>query len=103
MVTFVVGVVGAMFGAPLAVLLPVMGAVLALTTWWGPGASGCDSARRVTAALNRDPWVGWAAVAAVAIVLVPLLAYGAGEISWRPAPGAPWREGTLLNRLLGFV
>jgi serine/threonine protein kinase len=105
MVTFVVGVVGAMFGAPLAVLLPVMGAVLALTTWWGPGAKRLRlPARRVTAALSRDAWVGWAAVAAVAIVLVPLLlAYGAGEISWRPAPGAPWREGTLLNRLLGFV
>ena len=60
--------------------------------------------RRLGAALTRDPWVGWAAVAAVLTVLVPLLlAYGAGEVSWRPAPGPPWRDGTTLGRIVAWL
>ncbi len=101
LVTFVVALAAALFGPPLPVLLLACGLLLGVLTWWGPGAKRLRlPVRRVTAALTRDPWVGWTAVAGVVIVLVPLvLALVAGELSWRPAPGPPWREGTLLGAL----
>jgi hypothetical protein len=40
----------------------------------------------------------------VVIALVPLvLALTAGEVSWRPAPGPPWRDGTLLGTLTSWL
>ena len=101
LVTFVAALVAAMLGLPLPLLLLASGTLLGVLTWWGPGSKRLRlPARRVAAALTRDPWVGWTAVAGVVIVLVPLvLALAAGELSWRPAPGPPWRDGTLLGTL----
>ena len=104
MVTFVVGVVGAMFegaarGAPArhgsgARADHVVGTGRQAAATRRAGSPLHSAATRGSAGPRSRPWRScWC----------PLLAYGAGEISWRPAPGAPWREGTLLNRLLGFV
>lgn len=105
LVTFVVALGAAVFGTPLPLVLLVSGALLGVLTWWGPGAKRLRlPARRVAAALTRDPWVGWTAVAGVVIALVPLvLAFAAGELSWRPAPGPPWRDGTLLGTLTDWL
>jgi hypothetical protein len=105
LVTFVAALVVAVLGLPLPLLLLSSGALLGVLTWWGPGAKRLRlPARRVAAALTRDPWVGWTAVAGVVIVLVPLaLALAAGELSWRPAPGPPWRDGTLLGTLTDWL
>ncbi len=105
LVTFVGALGAAVFGTPLPLVLLLSGALLGVLTWWGPGAKRLRlPARRVAAALTRDPWVGWTAVAGVVIALVPLvLAFTAGELSWRPAPGPPWRDGTLLGTLTGWL
>jgi hypothetical protein len=105
LVTFMVGVGLALFRPPLSPGLLVLGAVLALTLWWGPGAKRLRlPAHRVLAGVTRDPWVGWTAVAAVGIVLVALFfALGTGDVSWAPQPGPPWRSGTLLGRLADWV
>lgn len=105
LVTFVAALVAAVLGLPLPLLLLASGTLLGVLTWWGPGAKRLRlPARRVAAALTRDPWVGWTAVAGVVIVLVPLvLALAAGELSWRPAPGPPWRDGTLLGTLTDWL
>jgi len=105
LVTFVAALGAAVLGPPLPLLLLACGILLGVLTWWGPGAKRLRlPARRVAAALTRDPWVGWTAVAGVIIVLVPLvLAFAAGELSWRPAPGPPWREGTLLGTLTDWL
>jgi len=104
-VTFVVALVVAVLGPPLPLLLLLCGALLGVLTWWGPGAKRLRlPARRAAATLTRDPWVGWTAVAGVVIVLVPLvLAFAGGELSWRPAPGPPWRDGTLLGALTDWL
>jgi len=105
LVTFVVALGGALFGTPHPLLLIACGTLLGLLTWWGPGAKRLRlPVRRVAAALTRDPWVGWTAVAGMVIVLVPLaLALAAGELSWRPAPGPPWRDGTLIGTLTDWL
>lgn len=105
LVTFMVGVGLALFRPPLSPGLLVLGAVLALTLWWGPGAKRLRlPAHRVLAGVTRDPWVGWTAVAAIGIVLVALFfALGTGDVSWAPQPGPPWRSGTLLGRLADWV
>lgn len=104
-VTFVVGLGAAVLGTPLPLLLLGCGLLLGVLTWWGPGARRLRlPVRRAAGALTRDPWVGWTAVAGVVIVLAPLvLAFAAGELSWRPAPGPPWRDGTLLGTLTGWL
>ncbi|HEX4976416.1 MAG TPA: serine/threonine-protein kinase [Nocardioides sp.] len=105
LVTFVAALGAAVLGPPLPLLLLGCGTLLGVLTWWGPGAKRLRlPVRRAAAALTRDPWVGWTAVAGVVIVLVPLvLAFAAGELSWRPAPGPPWRDGTLLGALTDWL
>jgi hypothetical protein len=105
LVTFMVGVGLALFRPPLSMGLLVLGGVLAFTLWWGPGAKRLRlPARRVLSGVTRDPWVGWTAVAAVGIVLVALaFAVSTGDVSWAPQQGPPWRAGTLLGRLAGWV
>jgi hypothetical protein len=105
LVTFVVALVAALLGTPLTPLLLGCGTLLGVLTWWGPGGKRLRlPSRRLAGALTRDAWVGWTAVAGMVIVLVPLLlALGAGELSWRPAPGPPWRDGTLLGELAGWL
>jgi predicted Ser/Thr protein kinase len=105
LVTFMVGLGLALFRPPLSVGLLVLGAVVALTVWWGPGAKRLRlPTQRVLGAVTRDPWIGWTAVAAVGILLVALaFAVGTGDVSWAPQPGPPWRGGTLLGRLADWL
>jgi hypothetical protein len=105
LVTFMVGLGLVLFQPPVTWGLLLLGAVLALTLWWGPGAKRLRlPTQRVLGAVTRDTWVGWTAVAAVGIVLVALvLAAGSGEVSWAPQPGPPWRDGTLLGRVAAWV
>lgn len=105
LVTFMVGLGVALVGPPLSAGLLLLGGVLALTVWWGPGAKRLRlPAQRVLGAVTRDPWVGWTAVAAVGIVLVALaFAVGTGDVSWSPQPGPPWRGGTLLGRVADWL
>jgi hypothetical protein len=105
LVTFMVGLGVALVGPPLSSGLLLLGGVLALTLWWGPGAKRLRlPTQRVLGAVTRDPWVGWTAVAAVGIVLVALaFAVGTGDVSWSPQPGPPWRSGTLLGRVADWL
>jgi hypothetical protein len=105
LVTLFVGLGTAMLAPSTKVVLVVAGAVLALTTWWGPGGRRLRiPVRRASAALTRDPWMGWTAVAGVAIVTLPLAWLAlSGDVSWAPLPGPPWREGTMLGRLVAWI
>jgi hypothetical protein len=104
-VAFVVGAAYLLFRGPLLPGLVVMGAVLAVSLWWGPGSRRLRvPTRRLLVVATRRPWVGWVSVAAVAAAAA-LCAYwllGTG-VRWDPAGGAPWRPGTLLGRLLTWV
>jgi hypothetical protein len=102
LVTFMVGLAVALFRPSVSFGLLLLGGVLALTLWWGPGAKRLRlPTQRVLTGATRDPWIGWTVVAGVGIVLVALLfAFAAGDVSWAPQPGPPWRDGTMLGRLL---
>ncbi|MGZ8735947.1 MAG: protein kinase domain-containing protein [Nocardioides sp.] len=102
LVTSMVGLVVALFRPSASFGLLVIGGVLALTLWWGPGAKRLRlPTQRILAGATRDPWIGWTVVAGVGIVFVALLfAFAAGDVSWAPQPGPPWRDGTMLGRLL---
>ena len=101
-VTLVVGLGWAVLGLPRAPGLLLLGAVLGLTLWWGPGAKRLRlPTHRLVGRVVRAPGTGWTAVAAVAIVLTALLwSLVTGDVSWEPRPGPPWREGTLLGTLV---
>jgi predicted Ser/Thr protein kinase len=103
-VTFVSALVAAL-ALPLVPALLLAGAVLAFTLWWGPGGKRLRlPTYRALGATTRDPWIGWTVLAGVALV-VGALAWGlaAGEVSWSPRPGPPWRAGTLLGGLVGWI
>jgi hypothetical protein len=94
-----------LFGLPLQTGLVVLGAVLAAGLWTGPGSKRLRlPTRRLVTSLTRDVWIGWTVVSALAIVLGALLwTLAGGEPSWRPQPGPPWRDGTLLGTLTGWL
>jgi predicted Ser/Thr protein kinase len=104
-VTFILGVGAALFTPPLMPALAMLGAVFGFCIWHGPGAKRFRMpTKRLIAAVTRDQWIGWTAVVMVGIVLGGLLwAVGAGEVSWVPADGAPWREGTALGDVLRWI
>ena len=105
MVTFMLGLGVALFRPPMSLGLLLLGCVLAFALWWGPGAKRLRlPTQRVLGRVTRDPWVGWTVVAGVAIVLAALVfASLSYDVSWAPQPGPPWRDGTLLGRLLLWV
>ena len=100
--SFVVGLGYALFGLPLRPGLFLMGAVLAVAVWWGPGSRRVRApTRRLGIRLARWPWLAWLLVSAL------LLAAGGcalmmlnGGVAWDPMTGPPWRPGTLLGDLL---
>jgi hypothetical protein len=104
-ITFMVGLAVALLAPSVSVALLVLGGVLALTVWWGPGAKRLRlPVRRAVASASHDPWVGWTVVAAVGIFLAAVVyAYLTGEPTWSPASGAPWGEGTALGSLLRWL
>jgi predicted Ser/Thr protein kinase len=104
-VALAVGTAYLLFGAPLVPGLLVMGASLAVSLWWGPGSRRLRvPTRRLVLLGTRTVWAGWVSVGAVA-VLVALCAYAltSAGVSWDPQPGAPWRPGTLLGDLVGWL
>jgi predicted Ser/Thr protein kinase len=104
-ITFMVGLAVALLAPSVSMALLVLGGVLALTVWWGPGAKRLRlPLRRAIASASHDPWVGWTVVAAVGIFLAAVVyAYLTGEPTWSPASGAPWGEGTALGSLLRWL
>jgi hypothetical protein len=105
LLTFVVGFAYQLFRGPLVPGLLAMGAVLALALWWGPGGRRVrQPVRRLVAGATRNSWVGWVGVALVAGVaaLLALGLLGDGVI-WDPAAGSPWRAGTPIGTLLGWI
>jgi hypothetical protein len=104
-ITFMVGLAVALLAPSVSTALLVLGGVLALTVWWGPGAKRLRlPVRRAVASASHDPWVGWTVVAAVGIFLAAVVyAYLTGEPTWSPASGAPWGEGTALGSLLRWL
>jgi serine/threonine protein kinase len=104
-VAFAVGAAYVLFRGPLLPGLVVMGGVLAVSLWWGPGSRRLRvPTRRLLLAATRRPWTGWLAVAVVctaaALCAYALLSRG---VLWEPATGAPWRSGTALGRLLAWI
>lgn len=99
---FLTGLALLLFRLPTVSSLLVMGAVLALSVWWGPGGQRLRVPTR--ALVNRStrwPALGWAGVIAV-VLAVAGSAYLLSQhgVSWEPQPGPPWRGGTLLGGFL---
>jgi hypothetical protein len=102
---FLVGLGLVLFRLPLDGSLLVMGSVLAFSLWWGPGSRRLRVPTRSLVLLGtRAVPVGWVSVAVVAVAGV-LCAYAVltSGVSWDPMPGAPWRRGTLLGHLVGWL
>ena len=104
-VALVVGLAYLLFGAPLVPGLLLMGAVLAVSLWWGPGSRRLRvPTRRLVLVSTHATWLGWLTVTIV-VVTTLLCAYAlvSAGVSWEPQPGAPWRPGTLLDDLLRWL
>ena len=105
MVAFVVGAAYLLFRGPVTPGLLVMGVVLALSLWWGPGSRRLRvPTRRLALGATRTIWTGWVAVGIVA-ALALVLVYGllTSGVVWAPATGSPWRSGTALGALLRWL
>jgi hypothetical protein len=60
--------------------------------------------RRLVLLGTRNVVVGWLAVALVAAAaLLCGYALATGGVSWHPEPGPPWRSGTALGTLVGWL
>ncbi len=77
-----------LLGAPRPWALVAGGVVLALLTWLGPAAARVRRpVRRVTAAVGRSAWTGWAALAALVLVAGGLALTTPADASSREQPG----------------
>jgi hypothetical protein len=104
-VAFVVGFAYLLFRGPLVPGLLLMGAVFAVSLWWGPASRRLRvPIRRLVLATTGNVWVGWLGVAVVAAAAV-LCGYAlmSSGVSWEPKPGPPWRDGTALGTLLRWL
>jgi hypothetical protein len=102
---FVVGLGLLLFRLPVVPGLLVMGAVLAFSMWWGPGGRRVRlPTRSLVLGATRWSWLGWTSASVVALA-ASAIAYFllTGGVSWDPMPGPPWREGTLLGDLAGWL
>jgi hypothetical protein len=103
--SFSVGLGLLLFRTPTEAGLLVMGAVLALTLWWGPGARRLRGpTRSLVARASRNEAAGALAVLTLGVA-VALMAYQltTAGVTWDPQPGPPWRSGTLLGELAAFL
>lgn len=101
----VVGLAHLLFARPAVSGLLLMGAVLAFSLWWGPGSRRLRApTRQALLAATRWAWLGWLNVALLAVV-VTLCAYtlSTSGVNWAPQPGPPWRPGTILGSVVGFL
>ena len=101
---FLTGIGMLLFRLPIEVGLLVMGAVLAFSTWWGPGARRVRvPTRALVLKATRLPALGWLGVVAVALAAAAcgylLMSNG---VDWDPQPGPPWRRETLLGHFVRF-
>ncbi|HEX5561113.1 MAG TPA: serine/threonine-protein kinase [Nocardioidaceae bacterium] len=105
LVAFATGFAYLLFGGPTVPGMLVMGAVLSLSLWWGPHARRLrEPTRRVVLALTGRTATGWVAVGLVVLAAaVGLALLLTGGVQWDPRPGAPWRPGTLLGGLAGWL
>lgn len=101
----IVGLAYLLLGLPVPPGLLLMGGVLGAALWWGPGSRRLRTpARRMLVRATGQPPLGWASLAVLAAgVLVCALALANGAVSWEPAAGPPWRPGTMLGEVVGFL
>jgi predicted Ser/Thr protein kinase len=99
-----VGVAYSLFALPTRPGLLVAGVVVALAVWWGPGSRRLRGpTRRLVRSATSGGTLGWAAVGLVALA-VALCGYGLSQgVLWDPGAGAPWRPGTFLGELVGWL
>jgi hypothetical protein len=105
LVAVVVGLAYVLFSLPLVPGLLLMGAVIAVSLWWGPGSRRLRvPTRRLVVRGTRERNLGWACAGCLTVVFAVcgylLLANG---VSWNPQPGPPWRPSTLLGELVQRV
>ena len=105
LVAFVVGFAYLTFRGPLVPGLLVMGAVFAVSLWWGPGSRRLRlPTRRAVLTATRRAWTGWFAVAlVVAAAALCGWSLASGGVVWDPQPGPPWRSGTMLGSLAHWL
>lgn len=84
-------------------LLAVLAVTTTLALWWLPGSRRVRvPSQRLAGFLTRRAGRGWTAVLLVALVVAALgWTLAAEGTVWDPAPGAPWRDGTVLGELAG--
>jgi len=101
----IVGLGSLLLGPPMTPDLLLMGAVLALSLWWGPASRRLRrSTRRALAGSTRAPWAAGTLITCLVVALVfCALALSASGTVWAPMPGPPWREGTVLGDVAGLV
>lgn len=102
---FIVGLAYLLFRLPLVPGLLLMGAVLAVSLWWGPGSRRLRTPTRlVLARSTRRAWLGWVSFGVLGLVIASC-AYGllSSGVDWNPQPGPPWRAGTLLGGIVGYL
>ena len=98
-------IVALLLRPPVMAAMLATGGVLGLALWWGPGSRRLRRpTRALWSGLTRWAWLGWVALAAIALVDVLLLVLLESHgVDWSPEPGPPWRPGTLLGRLTDYL
>lgn len=103
-VAVVVGVAYLLFALPFVPGLLLMGVVLGVSLWWGPGSRRLrHPTRRLIVRATRKPAIGWVSVGVLALVVaaVAFVLVDSG-VNWEPQPGPPWRPDTLLGSVVGY-
>jgi hypothetical protein len=104
-VAFVVGIAYLLFRGPVEPGLLLMGGVLAVSLWWGPGSRRLRvPTRRLLLGVTARAWAGWLGVVVVTGAAA-LCGYAllTGHVLWDPAAGPPWRPGTTLGSVLRWI